>query len=545
MAEEIHELKIEVKIDAETGKIEVVNTKLTGLDKTTEKLGKNAKETAKNKEKLAKALKTVGDIAGVNIPIMAGWIGILMTTTKLLRDSISNAEREIERQKQLKLVVEATGQSYEKLSYRINETISALANISRFTKDEVADAFIKTTKLQGDTEAGFKLLKIAMDVSAGTGKNLNEVLSEFSVALASGTRGTRTLAREYGTLIGNAKTGADAIENLGKTFAGATEKQQNLGKTTSNLRQTYDEFTRTIGTLLMPVINNLIKVALWPLTGILTSLNIAIAVVKTGVDNLVLSFKILSDVVRLKFKDIGKHFHEYTENVKKNWTETFDTIDKAGRRVMGEMDKNISSANINMGAKIKQVMDDIELKSEEIAQKQKDKLSDITQQLNDELKSQQEQLNSVVNVVVSNVDKVFSEMLESGQFTQVELNKIFEGILKDFIRMLERMVIEMLARAVIMQLLNIVSGGSASGIGAVLGAFQTGGTVPETGRYILHKGEKVIPQGYNNSVVNNTGNVNINVGINAMDLRQIDRAQIERIVSQLRPYLSKEIKKYG
>jgi len=72
------------------------------------------------------------------------------------------------------------------------------------------------------------------------------------------------------------------------------------------------------------------------------------------------------------------------------------------------------------------------------------------------------------------------------------------------------------------------------------GAFQTGGTVPRTGNYILHEGETVIPAGAN---VNNetSSNMNLHLNINAFDIRTLDRTQIERIAKQITPYIKKNL----
>lgn len=61
------------------------------------------------------------------------------------------------------------------------------------------------------------------------------------------------------------------------------------------------------------------------------------------------------------------------------------------------------------------------------------------------------------------------------------------------------------------------------GVGSVLGRKQFGGTIPETGNYLLHSGERVIPSGQN--ITNNTPTINVTIqgSVNDNNLNEIIR----------------------
>lgn len=69
--------------------------------------------------------------------------------------------------------------------------------------------------------------------------------------------------------------------------------------------------------------------------------------------------------------------------------------------------------------------------------------------------------------------------------------------------------------------------------GGLLGSFQSGGVVPETGPYLLHKGETVVP---NNNNVSNNVNVNVS-GNQGSNPQAIARAVSNELNKQLRKYI--------
>lgn len=77
-----------------------------------------------------------------------------------------------------------------------------------------------------------------------------------------------------------------------------------------------------------------------------------------------------------------------------------------------------------------------------------------------------------------------------------------------------------------------VASGIGGFVGGVLGSFQTGGVVPQTGPYLLHKGETVVPTRQGNSPINITVNANV-----ASDI------DIRELAKKLNRYISSEFQR--
>ena len=80
------------------------------------------------------------------------------------------------------------------------------------------------------------------------------------------------------------------------------------------------------------------------------------------------------------------------------------------------------------------------------------------------------------------------------------LKKLLDGIFKSILKSFISMVSQMIARWIFF---NIITGGKISFFSSeVRGSLATGGPISETGPYLLHKGEEVIPADIANSVRN-------------------------------------------
>lgn len=76
--------------------------------------------------------------------------------------------------------------------------------------------------------------------------------------------------------------------------------------------------------------------------------------------------------------------------------------------------------------------------------------------------------------------------------------KLLDGIFKSILNAFISMVAQMIAKWLVLQALTGMGGG---GMGMrLLGSFSKGGPIPETGLYLLHKGEEVIPAQTANAV---------------------------------------------
>ena len=153
-----------------------------------------------------------------------------------------------------------------------------------------------------------------------------------------------------------------------------------------------------------------------------------------------------------------------------------------------------------------------------------------------------EQIKAISEATYSSMQGVFqnfiSEAIKGGQHLENAMKNLFNNILNAFINMLTQMVAEYLAKKFIFELTGLSIGGGF--LGVITGGFQSGGVIPQTGTYLMHKGERVIPAGSNETITNNNPVV-VNLNLQTFDIRQIDRIHMERLARTMADYLKGKV----
>jgi len=158
--------------------------------------------------------------------------------------------------------------------------------------------------------------------------------------------------------------------------------------------------------------------------------------------------------------------------------------------------------------------------------------------------------SDVINSITDSFKQGMVEMVDTGNITAESLEQIWERIKKSFINAITAMVAEYVAKMAVITAISGITGlplrTIAGGMGwggkgffGLLG-LQEGGIVNKpTVAVIGEKGpEAVIPL----SKTQNFGQ-QINLNINAFDLRNISQQQIERFVKQIKYVLNKELRR--
>jgi hypothetical protein len=153
-----------------------------------------------------------------------------------------------------------------------------------------------------------------------------------------------------------------------------------------------------------------------------------------------------------------------------------------------------------------------------------------------------EQMKAISEAVYSSMQGVFqnfiTEALKGGQHLEDAMKNLFNNILSAFVNMLTQMAAEYLAKQFIFGLTGFSVGGGL--LGVITGGLQTGGIIPQTGPYIMHKGEKVIPAG-SSETINNSNPTIVNLNFHTFDVRQVDRIHMERLARTMADYLKGKV----
>jgi hypothetical protein len=179
-------------------------------------------------------------------------------------------------------------------------TDSQIASVEKFitqtsiaaavADDELRPALDKLVRGTGDVTKAQDLLSLALDISAGTGKDLGAVSDALSKAF-NGTLGPlKKLDPALASLIENGATTDEVFAALGETFKGAASTSANTasGKMKSFGIQ-MDEFKESVGEAVFPLVEKLLPaledLATWITnnTGLVVGIGVTIAGIATAV----------------------------------------------------------------------------------------------------------------------------------------------------------------------------------------------------------------------------------------------------------------------
>lgn len=145
---------------------------------------------------------------------------------------------------QLQNVVGAT----DKQIAAVEKAIGAMELMSGVADDNLRPAMGSLVRATGDTEKATKLLDLALNISAATGKDVGTV----SAMLGKAYQGNTT---QLAKLVPGIKNASDKMGYLEKTFEGAAEKAADLNPY-SKIQRAFDHIQEAVGKGLMPILNS-------------------------------------------------------------------------------------------------------------------------------------------------------------------------------------------------------------------------------------------------------------------------------------------------
>jgi hypothetical protein len=192
---------------------------------------------------------TAGKISkGINTAL--GAIGVGFSLAFLVNEFKDATKAAVEDRKSKELLSKA-------LEDNLDATDAQVAGVERYisqaqiatgiTDDKLRPAFGKLALSSGDLEESMRLMAIATDVAAGTGKDLDTVAQAMAKALEGNTA-------SLGKLVPSVKDAKDPIQALADTFNGAAEAAAATDPY-AKLQIIFGEIQEQIGTALLPILD--------------------------------------------------------------------------------------------------------------------------------------------------------------------------------------------------------------------------------------------------------------------------------------------------
>jgi 50S ribosomal subunit-associated GTPase HflX len=157
----------------------VLNVEILGefkkLTAATTGASKDLNSLKKTTDKISKGMKTALAAIGLGFS--------LSVVVRELKEASKAAIEDVKSQELLALSLQASTKATDNQIAAVEKIIGKYQMQAAVADDELRPAFAKLTQTTGDLEESSKLLGIALDVSAGSGKSLDAVTQAMSRAL--------------------------------------------------------------------------------------------------------------------------------------------------------------------------------------------------------------------------------------------------------------------------------------------------------------------------------------------------------------------------
>ena len=230
----------------------------SGRKVTIEFIGKDsgAGRTASDLERkfgtLGARMNRVGQVSG---RILAG--GLLLAGAAAVKAGQAAADDELAQAKLAQTLQKATGATAAQIA-QTEEWISAQGRSLGITDDELRPAISKLAVATGDLGEAQRLAALAMDISAGSGKSLDSVVTALQKAQNGSVGGLARLGVATKNAAGETKSFDEIQQDLAKTYTGAAAKAADTTAGKQKILQVqFAELQEEIGARLIPVLTKL------------------------------------------------------------------------------------------------------------------------------------------------------------------------------------------------------------------------------------------------------------------------------------------------
>jgi len=224
-----------------------------GLKADTKGFGKSLSKAEKRMQMFKNTAKIVGTAVAASFTAM-GAAAIFFG-----KNAVEAAIEDDKAQKKLAKTVKNNTKVNAAYQHTIEKSVDALQDQFNITDDKLRPAFSKLITATKSVSKSQKIMRVALDVSAGTGKSLDTVVSALSRAYL----GNNTAIGKLGVGIDKTKLKGmsfdELLGTLNKTMGGqAAEAAGSYAGQLEGLKIAWSEFQEGVGYKLLPYLKNLL-----------------------------------------------------------------------------------------------------------------------------------------------------------------------------------------------------------------------------------------------------------------------------------------------
>jgi len=208
------------------------------------------------------SFKKLGNAAGdVGKSIKAAMLPAAAAVGALAAVAIKATEAAIEdaaSQDQLAVALKNSTKATKNQVSAVEDYISATTLATGVTDTDLRSAFAQLARATRSTTKAQKLMNVALDVAAGTGKPLSQVAQALSRAYGGNLRALARLDPSLRNFISKTTTADQATARLAANFSGASKRAaEGYAGQLARLRVAFDELLEQVGVALLPLFERL------------------------------------------------------------------------------------------------------------------------------------------------------------------------------------------------------------------------------------------------------------------------------------------------
>ena len=243
-------LELTVKVNSETGQLDVVGQKLKTLGNTATGTSKSMSGTTGASTDFVKSLiPFVGAVGGATFAVHK--------LTGFVSDSIKESEAYRQTVLRMASALETTGGSWAKSGADIEAWAGALQKSTRFGDSQALATLDRLTRATGNLSVAQKAATLAMDISVKSGRDLGFVTELVTKLVLGQNRALLEVQKEFGNVISGAKDTQQALAQLANAYEGAAISERTLTSETAKLANEWGDFKKNIGNAITPALLSL------------------------------------------------------------------------------------------------------------------------------------------------------------------------------------------------------------------------------------------------------------------------------------------------
>ena len=213
---------------------------------------KKLESSSKDVESVADKLTDFGKKAAAAFGVAAAAIGAFAVK------AIENAAADEAAQRKLAMTIENTTNATNEQIAAVEDYITKTSIQIGVTDDQLRPAFARLVRSTKDVEDATRLLNLALDISAATGKPLETIAAALGKAYDGNAASLGRLGLGIDSTILKSKNFDLIFNELTKTFSGFAENEaKSTEKQMERVKIALDEATESVGAALLPVVQEL------------------------------------------------------------------------------------------------------------------------------------------------------------------------------------------------------------------------------------------------------------------------------------------------